>query len=57
MGTLFWTQGDKPRADGYTWNKQLVSNDGVHPTDAGIQRVSKDLVDFWSIDPVSQLWF
>ncbi|MFZ1633261.1 MAG: hypothetical protein WAT43_05250 [Chitinophagales bacterium] len=56
-GPYFWTQGDKPRADGYTWNKQLVSNDGVHPTDAGIQRVSKDLVDFWSTDPVSQLWF
>ena len=56
-GPYFWTQGDKPRTDGYTWNKQLVSNDGVHPTDLGIERVSKDLVDFWSTDPVSQLWF
>lgn len=56
-GPYFWTQGDKPRQDGYTWNKELVSNDGVHPTDAGIQRVSKDLVNFWAKDPVSQLWF
>jgi len=56
-GPYFWTQGDKPRQDGYTWNKQLVSNDGVHPTEAGIQRVSKDLVEFWAKDPVAQMWF
>lgn len=56
-GPYFWTQGDKPRADGYTWNTTLVSHDGVHPTDLGIKRVAKDLVDFWMTDPVSQQWF
>ena len=37
--------------------EQTVSNDGVHPTDLGIKRVSEDLINFWSTDPVSQLWF
>ena len=56
-GPYFWTQGDKTRSDGYSWTRALVSNDGVHPTDAGIEKVSKDLVDFWQTDPVSKLWF
>ncbi len=56
-GPYFWTQGSTPRKDGYTWTKDLVSNDGVHPSEAGITRVSQDLIDFWSTDPVSQIWF
>ena len=56
-GPYFWTQGTKPRADGYTWGPELLSHDGIHPNDAGIERVAKDLIDFWAKDPVSQLWF
>ncbi len=56
-GPYFWTQGDKPRSDGYTWTPSHVTPDGVHPTDAGVEKVSKDLVDFWQTDPVSKIWF
>ncbi len=56
-GPYFWTQGEKPRSDGYSWTPSLVSPDGVHPTEAGIEKVSKDLVDFWQTDPVSKIWF
>jgi len=56
-GPYFWTQGEKPRADGYAITRDLISNDGVHPTDKGIQRIAKDLIDFWRTDAVSQLWF
>ncbi|MEZ5013890.1 MAG: SGNH/GDSL hydrolase family protein [Chitinophagales bacterium] len=56
-GPYFWTQGDKPRSDGYTWTPSMVKPDGVHPTEAGIQKVSMDLINFWRTDPVSQLWF
>lgn len=56
-GPYFWTQGTKQRADGYTWGPELLSQDGIHPNDAGIERVAKDLIDFWKQDPVSQLWF
>ncbi len=56
-GPYFWTQGEKPRADGYAITRDLISNDGVHPTDKGIDRIAKDLVQFWRTDAVSQLWF
>lgn len=56
-GPYFWTQGEKPRSDGYAITRDLISSDGVHPSDKGIQRIAKDLVDFWRTDPVSQLWF
>lgn len=56
-GPYFWTQGDKPREDGYTFRKDMVSNDGIHPNDAGKTKVAKDILDFWKTDAVSQLWF
>lgn len=56
-GPYFWTQGDKPRKDGYSWSPSLVSKDGIHPSDEGITRVSQDLIDFWKTDPVSRVWF
>lgn len=56
-GPYFWTQGEKPRKDGYTLTKDMISNDGVHPTDKGIEKVAKDIVDFWRSDVVSQQWF
>ncbi|MFI5172854.1 MAG: hypothetical protein ACHQFW_10710 [Chitinophagales bacterium] len=56
-GPYFWTQGEKPRKDGYTWTPDLLVGDGIHPSQEGIKKVSKDLIDFWRTDPVSQLWF
>ncbi len=56
-GPYFWTQGTKPRSDGYYWGPELLSRDGVHPNDAGIERVTMDLIQFWKNDPVSQYWF
>ncbi len=56
-GPYFWTQGEKPRKDGYSWTTDLVGGDGIHPTAEGEVRVAKDLMDFWTNDPVSQIWF
>lgn len=56
-GTYFWTQGEKPRADGYQLTRDMIVSDGVHPTDKGVEKVSTDLVQFWATDPVSQQWF
>lgn len=56
-GPYFWTQGAKPRSDGYAVSPDLFSNDGVHPNEKGIDRIAGDLVRFWQTDPVSQLWF
>ena len=55
--TYFWTQADKPRADGYQWPSAMNVKDGVHLTEAGQQRVAKELCEFWSRDPFAQSWF
>jgi hypothetical protein len=56
-GPYFWTQGDKPRNDGYTFSNKFLNADGVHPNELGKIKVAKDILDFWANDPVSQLWF
>lgn len=53
----FWTHGDKPRADGYRWSADMNVADGVHLTEAGQQRVAKELCDFWSRDAFAKTWF
>ncbi len=55
-GPYWWTQGSKPRQDGYTWTPDMVV-DGVHPTEEGRRRVGQELVDFWRTDEVSKIWF
>ncbi len=55
-GPYFWTQGDKTRADGYSFTPDLVVNDGVHPNAKGEERVAKDMMEFWKDDPVSRIW-
>ncbi|MCB9020507.1 MAG: hypothetical protein H6548_00150 [Chitinophagales bacterium] len=55
-GPYFWTQGEKPRADGYTFTKDLVNADGVHPNASGEVKVARDILDFWQQDPVSVQW-
>lgn len=55
--TYFWTDADKPRADGYQWSGAMNVKDGVHLTEAGQQRVAKELCDFWSRDAFARTWF
>lgn len=53
----FWTNGDKPRADGYRWTPDMQVADGIHLSEAGQQRVAKELCDFWSHDAFAKTWF
>ncbi len=53
----FWTDGEKPRADGYRWTRDMNVADGVHLTDAGRERVAKELCEFWSRDAFAKTWF
>jgi hypothetical protein len=55
--TYFWTNGDQQRADGYRWTPEMVVADGVHLSDAGRERVARELCDFWSHDPFAKTWF
>jgi hypothetical protein len=55
-GPYFWTQGEKPRQDGYTFTQDMVSADGVHPNAEGEVKVANDIIRFWRQDPVSAVW-
>lgn len=55
-GPYFWTQGEKPRKDGYTFTKDMVTADGVHPNAEGEVKVANDIIKFWREDPVSAAW-
>jgi hypothetical protein len=55
--TYFWTDGDKPRQDGYRWTREMNVADGVHLTGAGKIRVAGELLEFWRTDPFARTWF
>ena len=55
--TYFWTDGDKPRPDGYHWTRDDVVADGVHLSESGRKRVARELLDFWRNDPFARTWF
>lgn len=56
-GPYFWTQGEKPRSDGYSFTPDMTTPDGVHPNDKGKVKVANDILQFWESDPVSQIWY
>lgn len=53
----FWTDGTKPRLDGYAWSPDMNVKDGVHLSNVGAQRVAHELCEFWSRDDFARLWF
>jgi len=55
--TYFWTDGDKPRPDGYRWATTDVVKDGIHLSAAGRTRVARELVHFWGTDTFARTWF
>ncbi len=55
--TYFWTDADRPRADGYHWTREMNVADGVHLTEAGRQRLARELCEFWSRDNFAKTWF
>ena len=41
----------------YRWMRDMNVKDGVHLSEAGQQRVAKELFDFWSRDAYAKTWF
>ena len=56
-GPYLWTDGTRPRRDGFTWLCEDVQRDGTHPSPRGIQKVSRLLLEFFTGDPVASPWF
>jgi len=57
-GPYLWADGMVPRkADGLIWKpSDLRSDDGMHPSDDGQQKVARMLLDFFTSDPTAS-WF
>lgn len=53
----FWTDGNKPRHDGYRWTPADVVKDGIHLSPTGKPRVARELLDFWRTDAFAKVWF
>jgi hypothetical protein len=56
-GPYLWADGTQPRSDGLTWECNDFVEDGVHPTDAGRQKVADMMLDFFMNDPLTRVWF
>lgn len=57
-GPYLWADGVTPRkSDGLVWMRSDLSNDGVHPSPAGGQKVAGMLLKFFKTDPGARTWF
>jgi hypothetical protein len=56
-GPYLWTDGEKGRADGFTWACPDVKQDGMHPSPAGSAKIARALLRFFKTDPTSKGWF
>jgi hypothetical protein len=57
-GPYLWADGVTPRkADKLVWERQDLSQDGVHPSKSGGQKVANLLLDFFKKDTGTKAWF
>jgi len=57
-GPYLWADGVTPRkSDKLTWERADLSNDGVHPSQLGGQKVAHLLLDFFKNDAGAKTWF
>jgi hypothetical protein len=57
-GPYLWADGITPRkSDGLVWQRTDFSNDGVHPTQKGRDKVAEQLLRFFKNDAAAKLWF
>lgn len=56
-GPYLWADGTNPRADGLTWARSELENDGTHPSQTGEQKVGALLLGFLKGHVTSRSWF
>jgi len=57
-GQYFWADGVKPRKDGLVLLRaDYRDTDGLHPSEAGLQKFVKMLMDFFKTDATTRPWF
>jgi len=56
-GPYIWTDGLRPRSDGWTWACGDLENDFTHPNTNGVSKVADQLLAFFQTDALCQTWF
>ncbi|MCZ7648252.1 MAG: hypothetical protein M5U26_23840 [Planctomycetota bacterium] len=56
-GPYLWADGTKPRSDGMVWKREDLAADGIHPSPSGRQIVARELLKFFTTDPLAKPWF
>jgi hypothetical protein len=57
-GPYMWADGVRPRAgDGLTWQREEFNRDGVHPSQIGLAKVSRLLLEFFQKSPSARSWY
>jgi len=57
-GPYLWAQGNSPRKlDGLTWTVEDVRADRLHPSESGVKKTTRMLLDQFEKDPVAKEWF
>ena len=57
-GPYLWADGVTPRkSDGLVYNREDLAGDGVHPSQAGREKVAKLMLEFYKSDPLAKPWF
>jgi hypothetical protein len=55
-GPYLWSNGARPRRDGFAWQRGDFERDGVHPNARGSSKAGRYLLSFMLNDPTSRDW-
>ena len=56
-GPYLWANGTTPNAQGISWVESDMMDDGTHPGNDARQKVAEALIQFFSTDETTVLWF
>jgi hypothetical protein len=56
-GPYLWSDGLRPRSDGFVWLCNDLTNDFTHPSENGVTKVADQLLAFFRTDPITAPWF
>jgi hypothetical protein len=57
-GPYLWANGSEPRSDGLIWTPEDFNpQDLTHPSEGGIQKVARLVLDFFMNSPHTRCWF
>jgi hypothetical protein len=56
-GPYLWADGQNPRSDGFTWQREDMTNDCTHPSYSGREKVGGLLLHFFKNDTLTRDWF